>query len=73
MTDHTHTKKIDGDFINFYGHPSRAGNRYDTIFSEDCFGGEFMVFVGLEECIKLMSNFKLIEEDIYFICKSLPG
>ena len=42
-------------------------------FQKNFFGGEFMVFVGLEECIKLMSNFKLIEEDIYFICKSLPG
>ena len=29
MTDHTRIEKIDGDFSNFCGHPSRAGNRYD--------------------------------------------
>ena len=29
MTDHTRTEKIGGDFIYFYGHPSRAENRYD--------------------------------------------
>ena len=31
MTDHTRTEKIGGDSINFYGHPSRAGNRYDSL------------------------------------------
>ena len=28
MIDHTCTEKIDGDFIYFYSHPSRAKNRY---------------------------------------------
>ena len=31
MTDHTRTEKIGGDSINFYDHPSRAGNRYDSL------------------------------------------
>ena len=31
MTDHTCTEKIDGDSIYFCGHPSRAGNRYDSL------------------------------------------
>ena len=35
MTDHTRTEKIDGDSICFCGHPSRAGNRYDTTITVD--------------------------------------
>ena len=31
MTDHTRTEKIGGDSITFCGHPSRAGNRYDSL------------------------------------------
>ena len=31
MTDHTRTKKIGGDSIYFCGHPSRTGNRYDSL------------------------------------------
>lgn len=31
------------------------------------------MFAGLEECIKLIANFKLTEEEISFIRKSLPG
>ena len=34
MTDHTRTEKIGGDFIYFCGHPSRAGNRYDTYLDD---------------------------------------
>ena len=31
MTDHTRTEKIGGDSIYFWGHPSRAGTRYDNV------------------------------------------
>ena len=31
MTNHTRTEKIGGDYILFYGHPSLAGNRYDSL------------------------------------------
>ena len=34
MTDHTRTEKIGGDSIDFCGHPSRAGNRYDNRLSK---------------------------------------
>ena len=31
MTDHTRTEKIGGDFIYFYGHPSRDGKTEDLV------------------------------------------
>ena len=31
MTDHTRTEKISGDYIYFFGHLSRVGNRYDSL------------------------------------------
>ena len=31
VTDHTRTEKIGGDFILFCGHPSLAGNRYNSL------------------------------------------
>ncbi|PPD90118.1 hypothetical protein GOBAR_DD12938 [Gossypium barbadense] len=46
---------------------------FDLYFRKNPFGGEFTVFAGLEECIKLIANFKLTEEEVYFIHKSLPG
>ncbi|XVE87106.1 hypothetical protein DITRI_Ditri18aG0089500 [Diplodiscus trichospermus] len=46
---------------------------FDLYFRKNPFGGEFTVFAGLEECIKLIANFKLTEEEISFISKSLPG
>ncbi|XP_039054565.1 nicotinate phosphoribosyltransferase 2-like [Hibiscus syriacus] len=46
---------------------------FDLYFRKNPFGGEFTVFAGLEECIKLIANFKLTEEEISFICESLPG
>ncbi|XP_022775184.1 nicotinate phosphoribosyltransferase 2-like isoform X2 [Durio zibethinus] len=46
---------------------------FDLYFRKNPFGGEFTVFAGLEECIKLIANFKLTEEEISFICQSLPG
>ncbi|XP_052878683.1 nicotinate phosphoribosyltransferase 2 isoform X5 [Gossypium arboreum] len=47
--------------------------RFDLYFRKNPFGGEFTVFAGLEECIKLIANFKLTEEEVSFIHKSLPG
>ncbi|TYH95053.1 hypothetical protein ES332_A12G081400v1 [Gossypium tomentosum] len=46
---------------------------FDLYFRKNPFGGEFTVFAGLEECIKLIANFKLTEEEVSFIRKSLPG
>ncbi|KAK8717479.1 hypothetical protein V6N13_044747 [Hibiscus sabdariffa] len=46
---------------------------FDLYFRKNPFGGEFTVFAGLEECIKLIANFKLTEEEISFIDQSLPG
>ncbi|KAE8660260.1 Nicotinate phosphoribosyltransferase [Hibiscus syriacus] len=46
---------------------------FDLYFRKNPFGGEFTVFAGLEECIKLIANFKLTEEEISFICESLPS
>ncbi|KAH1072920.1 hypothetical protein J1N35_025248 [Gossypium stocksii] len=46
---------------------------FDLYFRKNPFGGEFTVFAGLEECIKLIANFKLTEEEVSFIYKSLPG
>ncbi|KAG4175577.1 hypothetical protein ERO13_A11G193300v2 [Gossypium hirsutum] len=46
---------------------------FDLYFRKNPFGGEFTVFAGLEECIKLIANFKLTEEEISFICETLPG
>ncbi|KAE8686026.1 Nicotinate phosphoribosyltransferase [Hibiscus syriacus] len=46
---------------------------FDLYFRKNPFGGEFTVFAGLEECIKLIANFKLTEEEISFIQQSLPG
>ncbi|TYJ99506.1 nicotinate phosphoribosyltransferase 2 [Cucumis melo var. makuwa] len=37
------------------------------------FGGEYTIFAGLEECIRLIANFKFTEEEISFIKKSLPS
>ena len=31
MIDHIRTEKIGGDSIYFCGHPSQAGNRYDSL------------------------------------------
>ncbi|KAK8517527.1 hypothetical protein V6N13_127698 [Hibiscus sabdariffa] len=46
---------------------------FDLYFRKNPFAGEFTVFAGLEECIKLIANFKLTEEEISFIHQSLPG
>lgn len=46
--------------------------RFDLYFRKNPFGGEYTIFAGLEECIKLIAHYKLTEEEIAFIRKSLP-
>ncbi|GFP88222.1 nicotinate phosphoribosyltransferase [Phtheirospermum japonicum] len=45
---------------------------FDLYFRKNPFGGEFTVFAGLEECIRLIANFKFTEDEIAFIQASLP-
>nr|XP_025698684.1 nicotinate phosphoribosyltransferase 2 isoform X2 [Arachis hypogaea] len=47
---------------------------FDLYFRKNPFGGEYTIFAGLEECIRLISNYKLSEEDIDFIrsCLHVP-
>jgi nicotinate phosphoribosyltransferase len=47
--------------------------RFDLYFRKNPFGGEYTVFAGLEECIRLIANFKFTEDEISFIRESLPG
>lgn len=47
--------------------------RFDLYFRRNPFGGEFTVFAGLEECIKLIANFRFTDEEIAFIQASLPA
>lgn len=46
---------------------------FDLYFRKNPFGGEYTIFAGLEECIRLIANFKFTAEDIDFIRSSLPG
>lgn len=46
---------------------------FDLYFRKNPFGGEYTVFAGLEECIRLIANFKFTEDEISFIRESLPG
>ncbi|KAK9163382.1 hypothetical protein Syun_004284 [Stephania yunnanensis] len=46
---------------------------FDLFFRRNPFGGEYTIFAGVEECIRLIANFKLTEEDIFFLRSSLPG
>ncbi|KAK4772456.1 hypothetical protein SAY86_014231 [Trapa natans] len=45
---------------------------FDLYFRKNPFGGEYTVFAGLDECIRFIANFKLTEDDICFIRKTLP-
>jgi len=45
---------------------------FDLFFRKNPFGGEYTVFAGLEECIRLAANFKFKEEDIDFLRTILP-
>lgn len=40
---------------------------FDLFFRRCPFGGEYAIFAGLEECIRLMENFRFTEEDINFL------
>ncbi|XP_031736983.1 nicotinate phosphoribosyltransferase 2 isoform X1 [Cucumis sativus] len=46
---------------------------FDLYFRKNPFGGEYTIFAGLEECIRLIANFKFTEEEISFIKTSLPS
>uniref|UniRef100_A0A7N0TA44 Nicotinate phosphoribosyltransferase n=1 Tax=Kalanchoe fedtschenkoi TaxID=63787 RepID=A0A7N0TA44_KALFE len=46
---------------------------FDLYFRKNPFGGEYTIFSGLEECIRLIANYRLTEEQIDFIRSSLPG
>ncbi|XP_073106948.1 nicotinate phosphoribosyltransferase 2 [Elaeis guineensis] len=45
---------------------------FDLFFRKNPFGGEYTVFGGLEECIRLIANFKLKEEEISFLRSIMP-
>lgn len=47
-------------------------SRFDLYFRRNPFGGEYTVFAGLEECIKLIANFRFSEDEIAFIKETLP-
>lgn len=47
--------------------------RFDLYFRRNPFGGEYTVFAGLEDCIKLIANFRFTEDEISFIQASLPS
>lgn len=47
--------------------------RFDLYFRRNPFGGEYTVFAGLEECIRLIANFKLTADEISFLRKTLPS
>lgn len=40
---------------------------FDLYFRKNLFKGEFIVFVGLEECIKFVKNFKFLVSGMGFI------
>ncbi|XP_019421314.1 PREDICTED: nicotinate phosphoribosyltransferase 1-like [Lupinus angustifolius] len=44
---------------------------FDLYFRKNPFGGEYTIFAGLEECVRFISNYKLSDEEIDFIKKSL--
>ncbi|KAG9151458.1 hypothetical protein Leryth_015073 [Lithospermum erythrorhizon] len=46
---------------------------FDLYYRKNPFGGEYTIFAGLEECIRLIANFTLQDDDISFIRESLPS
>ncbi|XP_030498609.1 nicotinate phosphoribosyltransferase 1 [Cannabis sativa] len=46
---------------------------FDLYFRKNPFGGEYTVFAGLEECIRLIANFRFTEDEIAFVRQSLPS
>ncbi|KAH7663610.1 Nicotinate phosphoribosyltransferase family protein [Dioscorea alata] len=45
---------------------------FDLFFRKNPFGGEYTVFGGLEECIRLIANFKLKDEEISYLRSVMP-
>ncbi|XP_057871510.2 nicotinate phosphoribosyltransferase 2 [Cryptomeria japonica] len=45
---------------------------FDLFFRKNPFGGEYTVFAGLEECIRLAANFKFKDDEINFLRTILP-
>ena len=58
---------IEGFFVKF------LWSRFDLYFRRNPFGGEYTIFAGLEECIRLIANFKFTEEEISFVKQALPS
>lgn len=46
---------------------------FDLYFRKNPFGGEYTVFAGLEECIRLIANFHFKEEDVSFMRSVMPN
>ncbi|KAL3647001.1 Nicotinate phosphoribosyltransferase 2 [Castilleja foliolosa] len=46
---------------------------FDLYFRTNPFGGEYTIFAGLEECIRLIANFRFTDDEIAFIKSSLPS
>ncbi|KAL3616132.1 Nicotinate phosphoribosyltransferase 2 [Castilleja foliolosa] len=46
---------------------------FDLYFRRNPFGVEYTVFAGLDECIKLIANFRFTDDEIAFIKSSLPS
>lgn len=39
---------------------------FDLLYWKNLFGGEYIVFVGFEECIWFVVNFKFMDDDIEY-------
>ncbi|WCJ31179.1 nicotinate phosphoribosyltransferase 2 [Euphorbia peplus] len=46
---------------------------FDLYFRRNPFGGEYTIFAGLDECIRLIANFKFTQEELAFIQQTLPA
>ena len=68
VTDHTHAEKIGGDSINFYGHPSWAGNRYDkNIMQLDQKVKISLIIKSFEISRSLINFHEIVDPQLYFI------
>ena len=50
MTDHTRAEKIGGDSIYFYGHLSRAKNRYDNYLDKTIKYQPIHTYTNITQC-----------------------
>ena len=46
---------------------------FDLFFRKNPFGGEFVVFAGLEEVLRYLSDFRFTDEQIAYLMKVMPG